>query len=604
MNNEEIEKVLTVLKRLKASQWTEILDNLPQTGQLIKAAKASLKAATGVASTKSGKYHNEVVTMYDYRLLSDSKMGPQMRGQILRSVPKTKWKALNKLFRELKPGGVSLDPRCTQGATGSSIMADYWKNGSEWSKSFCEGLNLPLCLATSKADMLRSTEVVTPAVSLKALHDYQEEAYEQLRALLARGGGVTAMLSLPTGAGKTRVAVDAICDHMAERLASSPGCTNDIVLWIARTNELLTQTWESFREVWQVPPMKNGGRDPVRRSNPMKIVRAWGTVAPASVLKEIEMQDDDTVKSVYVVIAGVSQLLSWVKSCPDFFDTFKPKNGRLCCCVVDEAHGLITHDYGRVFESLGLKKKSRWESPVTAPLVLGLSATPWKHDTDDTQKLKKYFQLNLVRPEILKNEPIARLESQGILAKAKWGKLTILGTPGMTPKQVKMLEQFRDIPSDYLRMLGEEHKRNALILAEMTNLHPSSKVLVFTCSVAHATILTLMLDAKFGSGSSASISGETPRAQRISTINRFRSCSEFRFLCNYGVLTTGFDAPKVDVVCITRPTMSAVLYEQMVGRGLRGPKNGGTEECIIIDVQDEGLPSDIQSYGRVLHQWT
>ena len=57
-------------------------------------------------------------------------------------------------------------------------------------------------------------------------------------------------------------------------------------------------------------------------------------------------------------------------------------------------------------------------------------------------------------------------------------------------------------------------------------------------------------------------------------------------LLNYGVLSTGFDAPKVSTVIIARPTKSAVLYSQMVGRGLRGPAMGGTETCTIIDVPD------------------
>ena len=70
------------------------------------------------------------------------------------------------------------------------------------------------------------------------------------------------------------------------------------------------------------------------------------------------------------------------------------------------------------------------------------------------------------------------------------------------------------------------------------------------------------------------------------------------------MLAAGFDAPKVGAVVITRPTMSAALYEQMVGRGLRGPKNGGTEICRVIDVQDEGLPEGVLSYARVIERWT
>lgn len=57
-------------------------------------------------------------------------------------------------------------------------------------------------------------------------------------------------------------------------------------------------------------------------------------------------------------------------------------------------------------------------------------------------------------------------------------------------------------------------------------------------------------------------------------------------LCNCEVLTTGFDAPKVTHVVMARPTVSQVLYEQMVGRGLRGPRFGGTATCHVIDLED------------------
>jgi superfamily II DNA or RNA helicase len=37
---------------------------------------------------------------------------------------------------------------------------------------------------------------------------------------------------------------------------------------------------------------------------------------------------------------------------------------------------------------------------------------------------------------------------------------------------------------------------------------------------------------------------------------------------------------------MARPTVSRVLYEQIVGRGLRGPKFGGTATCAILDCED------------------
>jgi len=76
-------------------------------------------------------------------------------------------------------------------------------------------------------------------------------------------------------------------------------------------------------------------------------------------------------------------------------------------------------------------------------------------------------------------------------------------------------------------------------------------------------------------------------------------------LCNYGVLTTGFDAPKVEAVVIARPTDSPVLYEQMIGRGMRGPLNGGTVECRIVDLIDhiERFGGQM-AYTRFLEYWT
>ena len=53
------------------------------------------------------------------------------------------------------------------------------------------------------------------------------------------------------------------------------------------------------------------------------------------------------------------------------------------------------------------------------------------------------------------------------------------------------------------------------------------------------------------------VSGDTPRL-RDTLIARYID-DDYQILCNFGVLATGFDAPKVDVVCIGRPTTSAVL---------------------------------------------
>ena len=61
---------------------------------------------------------------------------------------------------------------------------------------------------------------------------------------------------------------------------------------------------------------------------------------------------------------------------------------------------------------------------------------------------------------------------------------------------------------------------------------------------------------------------------------------DLNILINFGVLTTGFDAPQINTVIIARPTFSIVLYSQMVGRALRGPKNGGNKKNKLITLKD------------------
>lgn len=83
----------------------------------------------------------------------------------------------------------------------------------------------------------------------------------------------------------------------------------------------------------------------------------------------------------------------------------------------------------------------------------------------------------------------------------------------------------------------------------------------------------------------AAVSRTTPTSSRRYFLERFQR-GEIRVLCNHSVLTTGFDAPKTDMVLIARQVFSPVRYMQIVGRGMRGEKNGGTSSCRLVTVVD------------------
>lgn len=102
--------------------------------------------------------------------------------------------------------------------------------------------------------------------------------------------------------------------------------------------------------------------------------------------------------------------------------------------------------------------------------------------------------------------------------------------------------------------------------------------LIFCSGVKHAMHVR---DAIRQSGFSCeTVSGETPSGERDSIIRRFKN-GEIRSLTNANVLTTGFDAPQVDLVAMLRPTLSTSLYVQIVGRGTRLAQ--GKENCLILD---------------------
>jgi DNA repair protein RadD len=78
----------------------------------------------------------------------------------------------------------------------------------------------------------------------------------------------------------------------------------------------------------------------------------------------------------------------------------------------------------------------------------------------------------------------------------------------------------------------------------------------------------------------STIFGDTPKDERDTIIAAFKR-GEIRALASMGVLTTGFNAPAVDLIALLRPTKSAGLYVQMVGRGTRLAP--GKENCLVLD---------------------
>ncbi|MCC5870279.1 MAG: DEAD/DEAH box helicase family protein [Gammaproteobacteria bacterium] len=424
---------------------------------------------------------------------------------------------------------------------------------------FVASIGFPPEFAASAQARRGPEELVSGPIELPPLHDFQEEVFHGLRTLFVSGGGRRrAVVSLPTGGGKTRVTVEA-----AVKLVLAPERANRCVVWIAQTDELCEQAVQAFRQVWV-----NLG---AQRTN-LRVVRLWGgNPDPAP-------QGLDTP---VVVVASIQTLnnrfgamaLDWLR-----------KPGLV---VVDECHHAITPSYSSLLRWLDAETTQREMPNRSEPAIVGLSATPFRTDDVESQRLARRFDSRWLPSD--QARLYSRLRCQGVLAEARYEPLDSgvsltdeeLASLGGLDEEWEGLD-FENVLEAINQRLADDTERNQRLL-DFIAASGERSTLFFANSVAHAEQIAARLNIA-GIGAAA-ISGSTPRVARRYFLDRFQR-GDIRVLCNHSVLTTGFDSPKTDMILIARQVFSPVRYMQMVGRGLRGEKNGGTSSCRIVTVID------------------
>ena len=126
----------------------------------------------------------------------------------------------------------------------------------------------------------------------------------------------------------------------------------------------------------------------------------------------------------------------------------------------------------------------------------------------------------------------------------------------------KHLETFGEFKNTTLKSISESWERNEIILRQIVRLRREGKkkILFFGCSVEHSRRITLYL--KMRGIRARYVDSRMGAHSRAEAIEAFRN-SDLEVLCNFGVLTTGFDAPNIDAVFVGRPVKSTLLYTQM-----------------------------------------
>lgn len=444
-----------------------------------------------------------------------------------------------------------------------TLQQEGLKPPSRWNTSearaFVASIGFPEQYAASAESRREPEEMISGPIDLPPLHDFQDEVLAGIEALIATGSGRRrAVVSLPTGGGKTRVTVEA-----AVLLVLKPEGQQRSVLWIAQTDELCEQAVQAFRQVWI-----NLG---AKRTN-LRIIRLWGgNPSPAA---------HEPGKPV-VVVASIQTLNSRMGVGPL---EWLQKPGLV---VVDECHHAITPSYTNLLRWLDAEAPRPGQPPKDEPPILGLSATPFRVDDDESQRLARRFDQRWLPAD--QEHLHRRLLAQGVLARVEAEPLDsgVALPDNLLETLMSLLDKGEGI--DFERRLEElnqllagNKQRNERLVERIKKAQEQS-ILFFANSVHHAEEMSARLNLE--GIPAAAVSGDTPTVARRYFLERFQR-GEIRVLCNHTVLSTGFDAPKTDMILIARQVFSPVRYMQMVGRGLRGPKNGGTESCRIVTVMD------------------
>ncbi|KAF9311679.1 hypothetical protein BG003_007149 [Podila horticola] len=337
---------------------------------------------------------------------------------------------------------------------------------------------------------------------------------------LLKEGIMRQVVSLPVGSGKT-----VIFSHLMKQVPSPfPGATKTLIL--AHRQELLEQTRNHV--------LRNG---------------TGLTVTIDQGKRLADMSADVIVASVPTLgRAGTPRLLN-----------YNPREFK--CIIIDEAHHAAADSYGRILKHFGA------DVPKTHIFVYGCSATVRRHDGLRLGGVFDYISFHKGFITMIEDKWLCGLRVSTIQT-------------DFDLKDVKM--QGGDFAQKDLAVKVNNEVRNDIVVRSyMTYCATRKSTVVFAVDIAHLETLTEVF-RKYGYDARG-LSSKTSDDERAQLLRDFRD-RKFPIIVNCGILTEGTDIPVIDAIVMARPTKSNVLFQQMLGRGMR--LHPGKEDCLVLDFVD------------------
>lgn len=366
-----------------------------------------------------------------------------------------------------------------------------------------------------------------------APRDYQQECINAVAAAKFRGVQRPVVV-LPTGAGKTIV-----FSHLSKLFREAFPVKKVVIL--AHTDELVRQAARKVKDV--APRLKVGVVMADRHE-------VWAEVIVASVQSMCRDRRLADIKGVGLII-------------------------------IDECHHATAASYRKILRHYGALPPEDDEQTGNGPgdvFVVGFTATLKRSDR---------AALNQVWQEVVFTKDIAWMIEQGYLVR---------------PRGISV--EVPDLKLSDVRRSGGDYQQKALASAVVKSMAPeivAEKYLehaadrpgvMFWPSVEAAYLgAQSMIERGF---STAVIEGDMPREERRLALKKAEQ-GDVQVLSSCMVLTEGFDNPRMSCAVIARPTDSAPLYQQMVGRVLRPHAESGKVDALVLDVVGAGKQHTLEA---------
>ena len=464
-------------------------------------------------------------------------------------------------------------------------------------------------MATKENRLLKNTNIkIKEGKEKYSMFPYQEEAIKNLEKLDKVYDTYRTLVVVPTGGGKTRIAVEYLNRNVLNRQGTK-------VLWICERLSLLTQAHHSFVDHTYRDSLEHGGK-------PFKASEITAHVFSSQDTSFREEYKSEDVQMVFVTKQTLCKMFGFADNSgkqKEIDESFKDwlENTDELTVIIDEAHHAVGDDYRSIIHALLYMAQAKIH-------IIGLTATP---KNTNGSRIEEIF-LHGIDPKskqptdktcYASRVSINQLIAEGYLAKPFLAKKKDSSPEKLSDEELcnRIIDTYEKGVCALALETPSSQDEDTKVPKELNPNNSFGQTVIFVKSREVARLLwSKFLAHEIDCGISISTDGNNDltqyknlqdyierikenmknRKDKALSSDQIVKIYEERYAKNIlpvivsvDKFKEGVDVPKTQTVFIARDSSTEISVTQMVGRALRGVLQGGTSEAYLVEFEDEQL---------------